>query len=168
MYPIGNINFHCDLWSVDRQLLWARPVKPPSLFFRDSCKLRKSSISTSLPPTPPPPSVPTLDYFHNFTEKICALLQERSHKENLSLLPVRYQRFMYKLYRHKLYRHNLYRHKLYRHKLYREQIVSGTNCIGNKLYREHIVSGTNCIGNKLYRKQTVSAPFNFFTLSFDS
>ncbi len=65
--------------------------------------------------------------------------------------------FMYKLYRHKLYRHNLYRHKLYRHKLYREQIVSGTNCIGNILYREQIVScnklywGTNCIGHKLYR-----------------
>jgi hypothetical protein len=57
------------------------------------------------------------------------------------------QRFMYKLYRHKLYRHNLYRHKLYRHKLYREQIVSGTNCIGNILYREQIVSGTNCIGS---------------------
>ena len=56
-------------------------------------------------------------------------------------------RFMYKLYRH----------KLYRHKLYREQIVSGTNCIGNILYREQIVScnklyrGTNCIGHKLYR-----------------
>jgi hypothetical protein len=65
--------------------------------------------------------------------------------------------FMYKLYRHKLYRHNLYRHKLYRHKLYREQIVSGTNCIGNILYRAQIVScnklyrGTNCIGHKLYR-----------------
>ena len=61
------------------------------------------------------------------------------------------RRFMYKLYRHKLYRHNLYRHKLYRHKLYREQIVSGTNCIGNILYRAQIVScnklyrGTNCI-----------------------
>jgi hypothetical protein len=76
--------------------------------------------------------------------------------------------FMYKLYRHKLYRHNLYRHKLYRHKLYREQIVSGTNCIGNILYPEQTVSGTNCIGNKLYQLSYIFSPFHFIPNAQDS
>jgi hypothetical protein len=59
-------------------------------------------------------------------------------------------------------------YKLYRHKLYREQIVSGTNCIGNILYREQIVWGTNCIGNKLYRLPFIFLPFHFLPNAQDS
>jgi hypothetical protein len=66
---------------------------PLSLFLRDSCHLCKSSFSTSLSP-PPPHSVPTLDCVHNFTKKICTLLQERSHKKDLSLLCQVTSRFM--------------------------------------------------------------------------
>jgi hypothetical protein len=64
MCPIRNINFHCDLWtgSCGRPAQCPHSSPPPfsfsnertpsSLFLRGSCKLRKSSIGISLPPTP--------------------------------------------------------------------------------------------------------------------
>ncbi len=70
----------CGLAAVVSQASIA-PLPPFSfsyLFLRDSCQLRKSSLSTSLTPSPAPSQYPTLDYGNKFKEIMYCTLYVQS------------------------------------------------------------------------------------------